>query len=143
MAGKASTIVAVVVLACALLVIPAAAAKDFHPGDLRVCGKTRCVAIVNKRVLRILSAYYYGATKIHQARPVRLGAPGFELRFTNGYVSGVVAGASLDRFRGNGFYCGRFVRGRWYRFPREATAALKKLTANFRPLRVSAPPPSC
>lgn len=142
MPGKAS-IIAAVVVACALLVVPAAAAKEFHPGDLRVCGKARCVPTVNKRVLRILSSYYYGQTQIRQAAAVHLGTPGFELRFRNGFVSGVVSGASLDRFRGNGFYCGRFVRGRWYRFPREATALLKKLTANLRPLRVSAPPPSC
>ena len=78
--------------ATCLLAVPTPAAKDFGPGDLRVCGR---------------------------------------------------AAPRLDRFRAYGFFCGRFRRGKWYRFPARAAAALRMLTAGLRPLRVSAPPPSC
>src|SRR6266536_359636 len=44
----------------ALLVLPSASAKDFHPGDLRVCNTTRCIAIVNRAVLPQLGSFYYG-----------------------------------------------------------------------------------
>jgi hypothetical protein len=101
------------------------------------------VPIADKRVLRILTAYYWGPRKVVQAPPVRVGARGFALRWKNGYTSAVVAGAKLDRFRAQGFFCGRFVRGRWYRFPAEAAAMVEKLTAQIRPLRVTAPPRSC
>jgi hypothetical protein len=75
---------------------------------------------------------------------VRGGAPGFELRFRDGSVSGVVASARLDRFRAYGFNCGRFRRGVWYRFPPRASQVLEKLTAGLAPLNVSASPPrSC
>ena len=128
---------------CGLLAIPAAPAKDFGPGDLRVCGRSECVPIVSKRLLRILNAYYWGPRRVVRAGPVRRGAPAFALRWRNGYVSGLVAGADLNRFRAHGFFCGRFVGGRWYRFPAKASIWLKKLTAALRPMHVYAPPPSC
>jgi hypothetical protein len=131
------------VAACGLLAVPSAAAKDFRPGDLRVCGRHRCISITNRHLLRILSAYYYGAGRAPRAARVPLGAPGFELRFRNGYASGMVATKNLDRFRAYGFYCGRFERGRWYAFPARAAAALRRMAAGLRPLRVSAPPASC
>jgi hypothetical protein len=62
---------------------------------------------------------------------------------TNGYASGMVATTWLNRFRAYGVICGRFVRGRWYRFPPRAVAEIRRLTADMQPLRVSAPPPSC
>lgn len=127
----------------ALIGVPAAVAKDFRPGDLRVCGRSQCMPIVNPRLLRILSNYYWGPRRVARARPVHRGTPAFALRWRDGYASGLVAGADLVRFRGHGFFCGRFVRGKWYLFPAEATAALKKLTAGIRPLRVYAPPRSC
>jgi hypothetical protein len=138
-----TVIAALTIAACGLLAVPGAVAKDFGPGDLLVCGRSRCVPLVDKRLLRILSAYYWGPRKVVQAPPVRVGARGFALRWKNGYTSAVVAGAKLDRFRAQGFFCGRFVRGRWYRFPAEAATVLKKLTAEVRPLRVTAPPRSC
>ena len=129
--------------ACGLLAIPAATAKDVGPGDLRVCGRSHCVPIMNRRLVRILNAYYWGPRPVIRAGPVRRGAPAFALRWRDGYVSGLVAGADLNRFRAHGFFCERFVRGRWYRFRAEATVWLKKLTTQLRPLRVYAPPPSC
>jgi hypothetical protein len=128
---------------CGLLLVPSAVAKDFEPGDLRVCGRQQCVSITNKHLLAILSRYYYGSGRVNRAARVSRGAPGFELRFRNGYASGIVAGAMLKRFRAYGFYCGRFERGRWYWSPPRAAAALRRMTANMRPMRVSTPPPSC
>ncbi len=127
---------------CAVLA-PSAVAKDFRPGDLRVCGRDACVSITNRHLLQILSDYYYGSGPAPRAARVPRGAPGFELRFENGYASGMIATKKLDRFRAYGFYCGRFERGRWYRFPPCAAAALRKLTAGMRPMRVAAPPRSC
>jgi hypothetical protein len=126
-----------------LLAVPAAMAKDFGPGDLRVCGRERCVPIMNPGVMRILSAYYWGPGRAPRAGPVRNGAPGFELRFRDGHPSGMVASTWLNRFRAYGFSCGRFERGKWYRFPARAVTEVRRLTARLEPLRVSAPPRSC
>src|SRR2546421_4083311 len=134
---------AVLVATGGLLAVPPAVAKDFGPGDLRVCGRTRCVPLTNPHLLRMVSDYYGGAGRAPRAARVRLGTPGFELRFRNGYASGMVASTKLDRFRSYGVVCGRFERGKWYRFPVCAAVALKRLTARLQPLRVAAPPPSC
>jgi hypothetical protein len=134
---------AVAIAAAALLAVPSAVAKDFRPGDLLVCGRAKCVPIMNRSVLRVLSSYYWGPRQLARAGPVRRGAPGFELRFGDDYASGMVASTWLNRFRAYGFFCGRFVRGRWYRFPPRAVAEIRRLTAGLEPLRVSAPPRSC
>jgi hypothetical protein len=131
------------IAAAALLAVPAAVAKDFGPGDLLVCGRARCVPIMNKSLLRDLSSYYWGPRRVTRAAAVHTGAHGFELRFRDGHASGIVAGRTLDRFRAYGFSCGRFERGKWYRFPTRAAAALRKRTAALRPVRVTAPPRSC
>src|SRR5439155_2528068 len=131
------------VTACGLLAVPSAVAKDFGPGDLRVCGRHHCVSITNRHLLRILSDYYYGSRRVPRAARVRLGAPGFELRYKNGYASGMVAGTMLKRFRAYSFYCGRFQRGKWYRFPAGAASTLRRITTGMHPQRVSAPPRSC
>jgi hypothetical protein len=136
-------IAAVMIAAAALLAVPAAVAKELRPGDLLVCGRTACVPIMNRSVVRVLGSYYYGPRRVVRAGPVRRGAPGFELRFTNGYASGMIATTWLNRFRGYGFFCGRFVRGRWYRFPPRAVDEIRRLTAGLQPLRVSAAPRSC
>ena len=138
-AGAAAGLIA----AGALLAVPGAAAKDFRPGGLRVCGLTKCVPIMNRGVLRLLSSYYWGPAPVPHAGPVRNGAPGFELRFQDRYPSGMVASRWLNRFRAYGFFCGRFERGTWYRFPTRAVVEVRRLSAGLRPLRVSAPPPSC
>jgi hypothetical protein len=141
--AQALKIAGVLAAAAALLAVPAAVAKNFGPGDLRVCGLERCVAIMNPGVMRILSAYYWGPRRAPRAGPVRKGAPGFELRFREGHPSGIVASTWLNRFRAYGFVCGRFERGKWYRFPARAVTDLRKLTAGLEPLRVAAPPRSC
>jgi hypothetical protein len=128
----------------ALLATPQASAKDFGPGDLRVCGKTRCVPIMNRNALPAFNSLYWGPSRVVRAPKVPVGTPAFEVRFRNGYVSGIVATTKLDRFQPYGFNCGRFQEGKWYRVPRRAVQQLRRLTAHLRPLRVSRVlPPSC
>jgi hypothetical protein len=127
----------VLVALSALLVVPSANAKDFGPGDLRVCNSTRCVAIMNREVLPGLGRFYYsGPPPRRVARPA-LGAPYYELRFRNGYVTGIVAMRRLDRFLSYGVYLGRFARNRWYAVPRRLSEELRVLTAGLRPLQVT------
>jgi hypothetical protein len=133
-------IVAALLAAAALAVTPAATAKEFKPGDLRVCNAHRCVPITNRAVLPLLGDFYYGVRDPrdpHVAPRPRLGAPAFELRFTNGYVTGIAASARLDRFLSYGVNTGRFHRGVWYRIPARLAAELRTLTAGMKPLRVT------
>jgi hypothetical protein len=121
----------------ALLVLPSASAKDFHPGDLRVCNTTRCVAIVNRAVLPQLGSFYYGGSAPARVRRPKLGAPYYELRFRNGYVTGIVATRRLDRFLSYGVNLERFARNRWYSVPRRLSAEIRRLTVGLRPLRIT------
>jgi hypothetical protein len=121
----------------ALLVLPSASAKDFRPGDLRVCNGTRCVAIVNRGVLPKVGWFYYtGPCPARVARP-NLGAPYYELRYRNGYVTGIVAGRRLDRFLTYGVFDGRFARDSWYAVPRKLSAEFQRATVDLRPLRLT------
>ena len=135
---SARGIVGALLAAAALAVTPAAAGKDFDPGDLRVCNAHRCVPIVNRAALPLLGRFYYSDRQVaHVADRPRLGAPAFELRFTNGYVTGIAASARLDRFLSHGVNLGRFERGIWYRIPPRIASELRKLTAGMKPLRVT------
>jgi hypothetical protein len=136
-------VVALIVVTGLLLAVPAGLAKDFRPGDLRACGRDRCVRLVDEELLRALGRFYYGQGSVARAPRVALDSPGFVLRFRNGYASGIVAGAKLGRFQSYGVICGRFQRGRWYRVPPGAALALRRLTADLRPARVPRPPRSC
>ena len=136
-------VAAALIVAAGLLAAPAGLAKDFRPVDLRACGRDRCVRLVDRDLLRGLARYYYGQGSVAQATRVRLGAPGYVLRFRNGYATGIVAGAKLGRFQSYGVICGRFQRGRWYRVPPRAALALRRLTADLRPAPVPRPPHSC
>jgi len=60
-----------------------------------------------------------------------------QLRFRNGYVTGIVAGAQLDRFLSYGVNLGQFAKGRWYRFPALAAAELRRLASSLRPMRLT------
>ena len=124
--------------AAALAVIPAATAKDFNPGDLRVCNTQRCVPITHRAVLPLLGRFYYSDPHDPRVAPrARLGAPAFELRFRNGYATGVAATAKLNRFLSYGVNTDRFHRGVWYRIPARLAAELGTLTAGMKPLRVT------
>jgi hypothetical protein len=121
----------------ALLVLPSASAKDFGPGDLRVCNATRCVPIVEKEVLPLLGSFYYsGPALAHMSQPP-LGTAYYQLRFRNNYVTGIVATRQLDRFLSYGVHLERFTRDIWYAVPARLSAELRRLTAGLRPLRVT------
>ena len=113
-------------------------AKEFRRGDLRICSHQRCVPITSRPVLKLLGAFYYtGRKSPPSARAPHLGAQAFELRFRNGYVTGIVATAQLDRFLSYGVNMGRFASGQWYRFPDSVAGELKRLAAPLEPLRVT------
>lgn len=124
--------------AAALVAAPPAAAKEFQPGDLRLCSGHHCHAVTNEAVLEVLSSFYYsGAAAPARARAPRLGRRAFELRFDDGYVTGVVATRRLDRFLSYGVNLGRFSRGLWYRVPAPAARELRRLAVGLTPLRVT------
>ena len=120
-----------------LLLVPSASAKDFGPGDLRVCDASRCVPIVNRQVLPQLGRFYYSGGPLARVTRPPLGTPYFQLRFDNGYVTGIVATRELDRFLSYGVHLERFARDAWYAVPRALAAELRRLTAGLRPLRVT------
>ena len=121
-----------------MVLVVSAGAKGFEPGDLRICNTKRCVPIMNRPALTAFGAFYYIGTRPPSRAPrAHLGAPSFELRFDNGYVTGIVATAGLDRFLSYGVNVGRFDRGRWYRVPRNAARELRQLTASLRPIRLT------
>jgi hypothetical protein len=123
--------------ACMLLVLPSASAKDFGPGDLRVCNATRCVPIVKRDVLPLLGSFYYSGPAPAQLRAPALGTPYYQLRFRNNYVTGIVATRKLDSFLSYGVHLERFDANIWYAVPRRLSAELQRLTVGMRPLRVT------
>lgn len=132
-------------LAAAVLVVaPSSSAKEFRPGDVRLCGARQCVPLADRRLLRELSSLIYG-----EGRPVRVqtlarGVPVLQLRYRNGYVPGLVGGVRLDRFRSHGVYCGRFRRGLWYRVPLPLARELRRAAGKLEPLRFTGSVPrSC
>jgi hypothetical protein len=125
---------AALALSTALTCTSAVAAKDFAPGDLRACSAKRCVAITDRAVLRAFSTFYYAGPQPRLVPPPRAGAPALELRFKDGYATGVVGGAGLDRSRVYGLNCGRFRRGAWYRLPEGAVLELRALATRLGPL---------
>ena len=125
------------VAASALFAVPSVSAKDFGPGDLRVCNATRCVPVVDRSVLPQLGSFYYGSRPpVRVARPA-LGTPYYELRTPNGYVTGIVATRRLDRFLTYGVNDQRFARGTWYAVPGRMSAELRRLIDGLRPLRLT------
>ncbi len=134
---KAATLVGLVLLAAALLGVPAAAGKDFGPGDLSVCNAERCVPIVKRSVLPLLGDFYYGGKSPPTVARPRLGAATYELRFRNGYVTGIVATRRLDRFLSYGVHTGYFQPGNWYRVPPRFARELRRLAAPLAPLRLT------
>jgi hypothetical protein len=134
----ARRLVAILLAAATLVAAPAATAKHFDPGDLLICNAKRCRSITSRAVLKVLSVFYYtGRNAPAVASRARLGAPAFELRFTNDYVAGIVATAKLDRFLSYGVHHGWFQPGRWHRVPERAARELRRLTAHLKPLRVT------
>jgi len=121
----------------ALLVAPSADAKDFRPGDVRICNATRCVPILERSMVPQLTSFYYtGPRPVRRARPA-LGMPYYELRYRGGYVTGIVATRRLDRFLTYGVHDGRFNANAWYAVPRGISSELRRLTDALRPLRLT------
>ena len=131
------TLIAGLVAASALIGATGSAAKEFGPGDLRLCDTTRCVRIVDGDAVQLLSRFYYTGPQPPRAARPRWGARAFELRFSNGYVTGVVGGAALDRFLSFGVHTERFRSKAWYRMPAPAARELRRLAADLVPLRVT------
>jgi hypothetical protein len=125
-----------VALAALAVALPASA-KDFEPGDLRVCNMRSCVPIVAPEVVALLGPFYYSGTPPARVSAPRLGAPYYELRFENGYATGIVATRRLDRFLSYGVHLGRFAPGRWYRTPSALATELRRLTLALQPLRLT------
>ena len=114
-----------------------AGAKEFASGDVRVCDATRCVPVMRPTMVRLLARFIYtGPTPATVARPA-WGAPAFELRYRNGYVTGVIGSTRLDRFLSFGVYAERFRPRVWYRVPPELGVELRRLTAGMKPYRVT------
>jgi hypothetical protein len=134
---KTRDLVGLLAAVAVLIVVPSAAAKDFKPGDLRICGAQRCVAVTNVNVLQSLSSFYYGGPPAKTVAP-STGVSMFELRFSGGYVTGVVASTDLSRFLSYGVNLGHFARGTWYAVPTRAAAELRRLTRALAPLHVTA-----
>lgn len=114
-----------------------ASAKQFGPGDLKLCNNDRCVPILDQSLLNGLSRFYYGGPAPATVRRPRLGAPYFQLKFRNNYVTGVAATTQLDRFRSGGVNMGQFGPDDWYRVPAKVAIGLRRLAAGMTPLRVS------
>jgi hypothetical protein len=118
------TLLVILSAASAVLVSSSASAKDFRPSDLRVYNRTRCVGIVNREVLPEIGSFYYTGPCPTRVRRPRLGAPYYELRTPNGYVTGIVASRRLDRFLTYGVMDKRFARDTWYAVPRRLSGEL-------------------
>jgi hypothetical protein len=130
--------IAIALTVLTLVVAPGAASKDFRPGDLRVCSPEGCVAITKARAVVVLGPFYYSGPAPARLRAPARGAAYYELRFRNGYVTGIVATRKLDRFLSYGVHLERFSRGVWYALPRVLSAELQRLTADMRPFRLTA-----
>ena len=127
----------VALMVAALVFTCSASAKEFRPGDLRICNSKRCVTIRDRRSLDLIARFVYLGPQPASVRSARVGVPYYELRFRNGYVPGIVATANLDRFLSYGVCLERFRRGTWYRVPARAARVLRSLTAPLRPLTLT------
>jgi hypothetical protein len=125
------------VTAAALVFTSAAAAKEFKPGDLRLCNAKQCHTIRDQSALNMLASFIYMGAQPAKAYAPRLGVPYLRLRFRNGYVPGIVAGANLDQFLSYGVYLERFRRGVWYSIPPRTAHALRKVAGRLFPLALT------
>jgi hypothetical protein len=124
-------------LVVALTFTAASAAKEFKPGDLRLCNGNACVKITDQKLLDALGSFIYMGRQPAIVRSPRLGVAYFALEFRNAYVAGILATAKLDRWLSYGVYLGRFARGRWYQVPARAAAGMRELAVSLKPLRLT------
>ncbi len=111
----------------------ARSAKDFGPGDVRVCGPHRCLALGSQPVLDRLASFYYGPHAPAAAAAPPRRAPYLRLVYRDGYVTGVVAGRRFDRFLSFGVNLGQFAARRWYAVPAPVAAELCRLAPRLAP----------
>jgi hypothetical protein len=132
--SQMKALTAAAVAAAGILVLaPAAAGKDFRPGDIRACVASRCVPITSQDVLDALSGFYYGSVKPTPGRAPSAKALYVELRFRNGYVTGIAAGARFDHFLSYGVNLDQFRARIWYVMPASVAAELQQLAASLQP----------
>jgi hypothetical protein len=124
-------------LAAALGFTADSSAKDFRPGDIRVCNAHRCLVIRDQAALDALSSFYYGDPQPVITQKPRLRVPSFELRFPNGYATGIVATSRFDRFLSYGVNEDQFVGGTWYQVPPAAALAIRRMRARLKPMRLT------
>jgi hypothetical protein len=135
--GGRRTFLVTVVVGSALLALPSASAKDLKPGDVHVCSAVRCVPILNRSALPQLTSFYYSGPRPGRVARPALGTPYYELRFRNGYVTGIVGARRLDRFLTYGVHDQRFTRDTWYAVPQRVSADIRRLTEGLRPFRLT------
>jgi hypothetical protein len=123
-------------LALGILLAAPAAAKEFPPGSLRICGASACRTATAARS-NAFSALLWGDAPVARAPTPWVGSPVFQLRFEDGPVGAIISPTAI---RVHGLRCGRFQRGRWYRLPK----TLRGVTAGLKPIRLwAAVPRSC
>jgi hypothetical protein len=83
-------------------------------------------------VLPALGSFYYSGPAPAVAPSPRMGAPYYQLRFRNGYVTGIVATARLDRFLSYGVTSAAFAAGSGTAYP---TACRVSFDVSLRPSR--------
>jgi hypothetical protein len=117
----------------ALWLAPLAQAKEFKPGDIRVCAARQCLPLNDRAALDALSAFYYSAKQIPRPKAAPASYAHYvELRFPNGYVTGIAAGRRYDHFLSYGVNLGQFKARRWHAIPARASVAIKMLATRLR-----------
>ena len=117
-----------------------AAAKDFGPGDARVCDGAGCEPIMDRAAARELASFLYAGPEPESVWRPRPGSSSFELRLRNGRKLGDVGGRWLNRMRVPTLNCDRFSGRGWYRLPSDLARELRALT-DGRPAMPLGPPP--
>jgi hypothetical protein len=121
-------------LALSATVAHAAGAKTFQPGDVRACGPVVCVVIRSQPVLDALSRFYYGEpTGPAAASAPPDHSPYLRLLYSDGYVTGIVAGPQFGRFLSFGVHTGYFRARTWYTVPRRVAGELRLLASKLSP----------
>jgi hypothetical protein len=125
-----------VCLAATATAADASTMKQFGPGDVRVCGVDRCVAIRSQRVLDVLARFYYGRPAPTRAAAPSNRAPYLRLVYRDGYVTGVAAGSRFTRFLSFGVNLGQFGARTWYVVPGTVAAELRRLALHISTARL-------
>jgi hypothetical protein len=117
----------------ALWLAPVAQAKEFKPGDIRICAAKQCLPLNDRDALNALSAFYYSSKQIPRPKAAPASTARYvELRFPNGYVTGIAAGHRYDHFLSYGVNLGQFKARTWYAIPARASVAIKALATRLR-----------